>query len=71
MLIPNNPDLDFQELNRRIEAEVERYKHKAADRPLPAFNPLPSNNHDRPYSWLQLVQLEDEALVRAAFPTLF
>lgn len=70
MLIPNNPDLDFQELNRRIEAEVERYKHKAADRPLPAFNPLPSNNHDRPYSWLQLVQLEDEALVRAAFPTL-
>lgn len=71
MLIPNNPDLDFQELNRRIETEVERYKQDTADRVLPDFDPSPADLFDRPYGWLQLVQLEDEALVRAAFPTLF
>lgn len=70
MLIPNNPDLDFQELNRRIEAEVERYKLDNGYRPLPDFDPSPTEVYDRPYGWLQLVQLEDEALVRAAYPTL-
>ena len=32
MLIPNNPDLDFQELNSRIEAEVQRYKLDTRER---------------------------------------
>ncbi|MDF2640890.1 MAG: type 11 methyltransferase [Pseudomonas sp.] len=70
MLIPNNPDLDFQELNRRIEAEVERYQLDNSERPLPAFDPSPAELYDRPYGWMQLVQLEDEALIRAAYPTL-
>ena len=70
MLIPNNPDLDFQELNRRIEAEVERYRLGNSERALPAFNPSPAERYDRPYGWMQLIQLEDEALVRAAYPTL-
>ena len=70
MLIPNNPDLDFQELNRRIEDEVERYKLNKDTKALPAFDPSPAAMADRPYGWGQLVQLEDEALVRAAYPTL-
>lgn len=70
MLIPNNPDLDFQELNRRIEAEVERYKQDTEGRKLPVFDASPADQYDRPHGWLQLVQLEDESLVRAAFPTL-
>ncbi|MCK8687409.1 methyltransferase domain-containing protein [Pseudomonas umsongensis] len=70
MLIPNNPDLDFQELNRRIEAEVERYRLGNSERALPVFNPSPAERYDRPYGWMQLIQLEDEALARAAYPTL-
>jgi len=70
MLIPNNPDLDFQELNRRIEAEVHRYRLDNKERPLPAFDPAPAEVFDRPYIWMELIQLDDEALVRAAYPTL-
>lgn len=70
MLIPNNPDLNFQELNRRIEAEVERYQLDNRERPLPVFDPSPAELYDRPYGWMQLVQLEDEALIRAAYPSL-
>lgn len=70
MLIPNNPDLDFQELNRRIEAEVQRYKLDTQERALPAFDPSPAEVYDRPYQWMELIQLEDEALIRAAYPTL-
>lgn len=71
MLIPNNPDLDFQELNRRIEADVERYKLDNRYRPLPDFDPAPAETYEPPLSWLQLVQLEDEALACAVYPTLF
>ena len=70
MLIPNNPDIDFQELNRRIEAEVQRYKLDTRERSLPAFDPSPAEVYDRPYQWMELIQLEDEALIRAAYPTL-
>lgn len=70
MLIPNNPDLDFQELNRRIEAEVQRYKLDTRERALPAFDPSPAEVYDRPYQWMELIQLDDEALMRAAYPTL-
>ncbi len=70
MLIPNNPDLDFQELNRRIEAEVQRYKLDTRERPLPAFDPSPAQVFDRPYRWMELIQLEDEPLLLAAYPSL-
>lgn len=70
MLIPNNPDLDFQELNRRIEAEVQRYKLDTQERPLPAFNAAPAQVFDRPYRWAELIQLEDEPLLLAAYPSL-
>ena len=70
MLIPNNPDLDFQELNRRIEAEVQRYRQDNKGRALPAFNPSPAEVYDQPYIWMELIQLEDEPLMRAAYPTL-
>ncbi|HEX8544790.1 MAG TPA: methyltransferase domain-containing protein [Pseudomonas sp.] len=70
MLIPNNPDLDFQELNRRIEAEVQRYKLDTRERSLPAFDASPAEVYDRPYQWMELIQLDDEALMRAAYPTL-
>lgn len=70
MLIPNNPDLDFQELNRRIEAEVKRYRLDNNERPLPAFNPSPADVYDQTYAWSGLIQLDDEALIVAAYPTL-
>jgi len=70
MLIPNNPDLDFQELNRRIEAEVQRYKLDTRERPMPAFDPSPAQVFDRPYRWMELIQLEDEPLLLAAYPSL-
>lgn len=70
MLIPNNPDLDFQELNRRIEAEVQRYRLDNKERPLPKFDTALAEDFDRPYSWMELIQLDDEALIRAAYPTL-
>jgi len=70
MLIPNNPDLDFQELNRRIEAEVQRYRQDNKGRALPAFNPSPAEIYDQPYIWMELIQLDDEPLIRAAYPTL-
>ena len=70
MLIPNNPDLDFQELNRRIEAEVQRYKLDTRERPMPAFDPSPAPVFDRPYRWMELIQLEDEPLLLAAYPSL-
>lgn len=70
MLIPNNPDLDFQELNRRIEAEVQRYKLDTRERPLPAFDPSPAQVFDRPYRWMELIQLDDEPLLLAAYPSL-
>lgn len=70
MLIPNNPDLDFQELNRRIETAVQRYRLDNKERPLPAFDPAPAEVYDRPYIWMELIQLDDEALIRAAYPTL-
>lgn len=70
MLIPNNPDLDFQELNRRIEAEVQRYRQDNKERALPAFNPSPAEMYDQPYIWMELIQLDDEPLIRAAYPTL-
>lgn len=70
MLIPNNPDLDFQELNRRIEAEVQRYKLDTRERTLPAFDAAPAQVFDRPYRWMELIQLEDEPLLLAAYPSL-
>ena len=70
MLIPNNPDLDFQELNRRIEAEVQRYRQDNKGRALPAFDPSPAEVYDQPYIWMELIQLDDEPLIRAAYPTL-
>lgn len=70
MLIPNNPDLDFQELNRRIEAEVQRYRLDNKERALPAFDPSPAETYDQPYIWMELIQLDDEPLIRAAYPTL-
>ncbi|MGH8420478.1 MAG: class I SAM-dependent methyltransferase [Pseudomonas sp.] len=70
MLIPNNPDLDFQELNRRIEAEVQRYKLDTRERPMPAFDPSPAQVFDRPYRWMELIQLDDEPLLLAAYPSL-
>lgn len=70
MLIPNNPDLDFQELNRRIEAEVQRYKLDTRERPMPAFDAAPPQVFDRPYRWTELIQLEDEPLMMAAYPSL-
>lgn len=70
MLIPNNPDLDFQELNRRIEAEVQRYKLDTRERPMPAFDPSPAPVFDRPYRWMELIQLDDEPLLLAAYPSL-
>jgi len=70
MLIPNNPDIDFVELNRRIESEVHRYQHDSNRRTLPPFNPAPPLAHDQPYSWAALIQLDDETLVKAAFPSL-
>ncbi|WP_417447318.1 MULTISPECIES: class I SAM-dependent methyltransferase [Gammaproteobacteria] len=70
MLIPNNPDIDFVELNRRIESEVQRYQQDSNRRPLPPFNPAPPHVHDQPYAWSALIQLDDEALVKAAFPSL-
>lgn len=70
MLIPNNPDIDFAELNRRIGAEVQRYQQDSNSRALPPFNPAPPHTHDQPYAWSALVQLDDEALVKAAYPSL-
>lgn len=70
MLIPNNPDIDFVELNRRIETEVQRYQQDGNRRSLPPFNPAPPHAHDQPYAWSALVQLDDETLVKAAFPSL-
>ena len=70
MLIPNNPDLDFQELNRRIEAEVQRYKLDTRERPMPVFDAAPAQVFDRPYRWMELIQLEDEPLMMAAYPSL-
>jgi len=70
MLIPNNPDIDFDELNRRIESEIQRYQQDSNRRSLPPFNPTPPHIHDQPYAWSALVQLDDEALVTAAFPSL-
>ncbi|MBX9409680.1 methyltransferase domain-containing protein [Pseudomonas baetica] len=70
MLIPNNPDLDFQELNRRIEAEVQRYKLENSGRSLPTFDPFPAEPADRTYAWMELVQLNDKALIKAAYPAL-
>lgn len=70
MLIPNNQDIDFVELNRRIESEVQRYKQAGNSRSLPPFNPARPHANDQPYSWSSLVQLDDEALVQAAFPSL-
>lgn len=70
MLLPNNPDLDFQELNRRIEAEVQRYKLENSGRSLPAFDPSPTEPIERTYAWFELVQLNDEALIKAAYPAL-
>lgn len=69
MLIPNNPDLDFSELNRRIDAEMQRYQRNAGE-PFPAFNANPPQPADQPYAWAALVQLEDAVLVKAAFPSL-
>lgn len=69
MLIPNNPNIDFVELNRRIEAEVQRYQQDGK-RVLPIFNANPPHGHDRPYAWSTLIQLDDKALVIAAFPSL-
>ncbi len=70
MLIPNNPDIDFAELNRRIEAEVQRYQQDSGRGSLPPFNPCPPYAHDQPYAWSALIQLDDETLVKAAFPSL-
>ncbi len=70
MLIPNNPDIDFVELNRRIDAELQRYQQAGPNQVLPPFDPAPPHIHDQPYSWSALVQLDDEALVQAAFPSL-
>jgi O-antigen chain-terminating methyltransferase len=70
MLIPNNPDLDFQELNRRIEAEVQRYKLDTRERQMPAFDAAPAPVFDRPYRWAELIQLDDEPLLLAAYPSL-
>lgn len=70
MLIPNNSDIDFTELNRRIEAEVQRYKRDNGERQLPAFDPSPAAVVNRHYEWQELSTLDDEPLIRAAYQTL-
>lgn len=69
MLIPNNPNIDFDELNRRIESEVQRYQ-QGGERPLPAFNPNPPLPAAKAYGWAALTQLDGQSLVTAAFPSL-
>jgi O-antigen chain-terminating methyltransferase len=68
MLIPNNPDIDFEELNRRLAEELARYHSEGQTRNLPLFDPAPpANALGLPMSWERLVTLEDDALVRAAY----
>ncbi|WP_297845387.1 bifunctional 2-polyprenyl-6-hydroxyphenol methylase/3-demethylubiquinol 3-O-methyltransferase UbiG [Pseudomonas sp.] len=70
MLIPNNPDLDFQDLNRRIEAEAKRYRaENNNEQIMPSFNPAPEVDVQS-YDWSLLILLDDEALIKAAYPTL-
>lgn len=68
MLIPNNPEIDFTELNRRIAEEAARYRSTPDTTPLPAF--APSNSADSyplPSTWQDVLTQEDEALVKAAY----
>ncbi|MDH0156407.1 methyltransferase domain-containing protein [Stutzerimonas stutzeri] len=68
MLIPNNPDIDFEELNRRLTEDVARYHSEGQTRTLPFFDPAPpANALELPMSWERLVTLEDDALIRAAY----
>lgn len=71
MLIPNNPDIDFDELNRRLAEDIARYHADTQPRKLPPFDPAPpASALELPMTWERLVALEDEALVKAAYPFL-
>ncbi|WP_313473443.1 methyltransferase domain-containing protein [Stutzerimonas kunmingensis] len=67
MLIPNNPDIDFTELNRRITEDVARYRTQKDVRSLPRFTPSAADIPSQPISWEHLVTLENEALIDAAY----
>lgn len=68
MLIPNNPEIDFAELNRRIAEEAARYRASTANAaPLPVFAPSTAPPPTLPDSWEALIVLEDEALVSGAY----
>ncbi|MCL7461868.1 class I SAM-dependent methyltransferase [Pseudomonas sp. NW5] len=68
MLIPNNPEIDFAELNRRIAEEAARYRASPARAaPLPVFAPSSAPPPTLPDSWEALIVLEDEALVSGAY----
>lgn len=68
MLIPNNPEIDFAELNRRIAEEAARYRASTANAaPLPVFAPSSAPPPTLPDSWEALIVLEDEALVSGAY----
>jgi O-antigen chain-terminating methyltransferase len=72
MLIPNNPEIDFTELNRRIAAEMARYQQTNDGQPLPVFVPGASGaDYPLPSTWQDVLILEDEALVKAAYLYLF
>lgn len=68
MLIPNNPEIDFAELNRRIAEEAARYRAANAEAaPLPAFTASQAPVPALPDNWPALTMLEDEALVQGAY----
>jgi len=71
MLIPNNPNIDFDELNRRLAEDVARYRNAGQVRRPPTFNPAPpASALELPMTWERLVTLEDNALINAAYPFL-
>ncbi|MBH3438016.1 methyltransferase domain-containing protein [Pseudomonas luteola] len=65
MLRPNNPDIDFDQLNARIAVTLESYQ-KTKPELLPSFDPKPKVS-EKSLNWAELTGLEDEELLKAAY----
>jgi len=71
MLQPNNPDIDFDTLNRRIQDQLHTYQEQLGDNSIPLYEPAPEEQAPAaPHSLHQLYSLEGRQFIEHAFQTL-
>ena len=83
MLRPNNPEIDFDNLNQRIATQLANYQASQTYSPAPDFDPSPlgsanapetqapapaaAQDQPEPQTLDQLLQLEDKRFIEHAY----